>query len=161
MGLLRGHLPAVAVVAAALAATAAAFAFARPEYHRTVSEPPADHGLPYTRATYTAADARRAFAAVGVELGQRSRSAIVTTLGSAGDVLEVDAFADRERVERAGFWDYLVVDGRYVHFARDCRSSIPDAERWRGNVRVVVSCMRAGGQADAWLRRAERALAGL
>ena len=161
MRVFTGQLPAVAVVAAVLAATAGLFAFARPEYRRAVLPPPADHGLPYTRAAYTAAGARRAFAAVGVRLGPRSRSATVTTLGNAGDVLEVDVFAGREQVERAGFWDYLVVDGRYVHFARDCRSSVPDAERWRGNVRAIVPCAKAGAQADAWLRRVERALARL
>jgi hypothetical protein len=114
-------------------------------------------GLPYTKASFTAADATHAFAAEGVVLSVRSRSVVMTTLGDPRDVLEVDAFADRRTVERTGFHDVTVSRGRRAPFARDCSSSVP-AERWRGNVRVLVDCARAGATAPGWLQRVERAL---
>jgi hypothetical protein len=114
-------------------------------------------GLPYTKASFTAADAKHAFGTEGVELAVRSRSVVMTTLGNPGDVLEVDAFADRPTVERSGFRDVTVSDGRRVPFARDCSSSVP-AERWRGNIRVLVDCTRAGSAGPGWLLRVERAL---
>ena len=117
-------------------------------------------GLSYTKASFTAADAKHAFGAEGVELSVRSRSVVMTTLGNPGDVLEVDAFADRRTVERSGFHDVTVSHGRRVPFARDCSSSVP-AERWHGNVRVLVDCARARAAGAAWLRRVERALARL
>jgi hypothetical protein len=119
---------------------------------------PPDHGLPYSKATFTATAARRAFAASGIALSARSRTAAVTTLGNRGDVLEVDAFGDRHEVERSGFYDYTVAHGRRVHFARSCSPGGPNAERWRGNVRVIVDCMKAGAAAPRWLRRVDRAL---
>jgi hypothetical protein len=121
---------------------------------------PRGGGLPYTQASFTAADARHAFGAEGVELSVRSRSVVMTTLGNPGDVLEVDAFADRRTVERSGFHDVTVSDGRRVPFARDCSSSVP-AERWRGNIRVLVDCARARSAGPGWLLRVERALSRL
>ena len=162
MRVLREHLAAVAIVVVAVAATGTYFAVASAGYRRHVAQPPRDSGLPYTVVSYTAADARRAFAAEGIALTPRSRASTVTTLGNRGDVLEVDAFAARDRVERAGFSDYaLAADGRYVRFPKDCRTAIPDAERWRGTVRVIVSCTAAGGAAARWLRRVDTALARL
>jgi hypothetical protein len=135
--------------------------FAGPTARTSALPLPPDHGLPYTRAAYSVSEVRAAFAAGGVPLAVRARSAAATTLGSRGDVLEVDTFADAGTVGRTGFWDYTVVDGRYVHFPRACGTAVPDAERWQGNVRVVLSCARAGSAARAWLRRVDRALARL
>jgi hypothetical protein len=71
----------------------------------------------------------------------------------------VDVFGDPQKVEAAGFHDYLPSNGRYVHFPRTCGTSLADAERWRGNVRVIVSCGAAAVASAEWLRRADRALA--
>jgi hypothetical protein len=114
-------------------------------------------GLPYAKASFSAGDAKRAFEAERIDLSVRSRSVLMTTLGNSGDVLEVDAFGDRKAVERSGFHDVTVANGRQVPFARDCSSSVP-AERWRGNIRVLVDCARAGAVAPEWLKRVERAL---
>jgi hypothetical protein len=157
-----GHPAVLVAVAAALAGLAGMLAFASPAYRRAVQNPPRDRGLPYARARYGAADAKRVFAAAGVSLTRRSSSAAVTTLGDGRDVLEVDVFADPKAVEASGFHDdALVPPGRHVRFPRSCGGPVPDAERRRGNVRVLVSCRAAGGGADAWLRRVERALARL
>jgi hypothetical protein len=161
VGALRGHPLVIIIAVATVAAAVGFFVVARPQYHPQVMSPPPDHGLPYTVAAYTAADATRAFAREGIALTPRSHSATVTTLGNHGDILEVDAFADRELVEKSGFYDYATSGGRYVHFPRSCGTAIPDAERWRGNVRVIVSCTAAGSDAESWLRSVERALARL
>jgi hypothetical protein len=157
---LRTHAPATAVVGAAATITVVFFAVARPAYRPHVEPRPRDHGLPYTVARYTSADARRAFAAEGVKLSWRSRMPWVTTLGNRGDVLEIDVFRDRGKVEASGFYDYATESstGDYVHFPRACGTSIPVAERWRGNVRVMVSCTAARSNAPAWLRVVTRAL---
>jgi hypothetical protein len=159
--LLRRHVLAVGIVVAAAAAIGAFVAVARPTYQRQVMQAPADHGLPYTVASYTASDARRAFAAEGIVPTPRSHSAAVTTLGNRGDILEVDAFADRETVERSGFYNYTLVGGRYVPFPSACGAGAHTAARWRGNVRVIVSCSIARDAAPDWLTRVERALARL
>ena len=117
-------------------------------------------GLPYATASYTARDAKRAFESERIELVVRSRSVLMTTLGNRGDVLEVDAFGDRKAVERSGFHDVTVANGRQVPFARDCSSSVP-AERWRGNIRVLVDGVRAGAGGGGWLLGVERALNGI
>jgi hypothetical protein len=114
-------------------------------------------GLPYANASLTVRDATGAFAGEGVRLSVRSRSIVMTTLGNRGGVLEVDVFGDRGAVERSGFRDVTVSNGRRVPFARDCPSSVP-AERWHGNIRVLVDCGRAGAGGEAWLRRVDRAL---
>jgi hypothetical protein len=168
VGLVRGHLAVVSVVALAAAAVGAVFVFARPAYHPHVTPEPPDHGLPYTTVSYSAADAQRAFAAEGIALTPRSHGSAMTTLGNRGDILEVDAFGERAKVEASGFWDYTTdAAGGYVHFPRDCASGTPgapgsyDAELWHGNIRVIVSCDTAGKAGAAWLRRARRALARL
>ena len=159
----RTHALATVIVAAAVISGAAVFAFARPTYRPETRPLPRDHGLPYTVARYTTADARRAFAAEGIALSRRSSTPTVTTLGNPRDVLEVDTFAARRKVEAAGFYDYTTdsSSGNYVHFPRTCGTSIPDAERWHGNVRVIVSCTAARGESAAWLRRVTRALSRL
>jgi hypothetical protein len=126
---------------------------------------PHDHGLPYTKASLTAADARRAFAAEGVRLTFRSHVAAMATLGDRRDVLEVDAFGDRKAVERTGFSDYTVVGlgaaAHYAHFPHSCGGGALAAERWHGNIRAIVSCPKAGKAASRWLERVDRALARL
>jgi hypothetical protein len=155
---------ALAAVSATVVVGAGAL-FAHSAYHPSRIPLPPDHGLPYTKPSFTAVDARRAFAAEGIRLTSRSRTATVTTLGSRRDVLEVDAFGDRKRVERSGFYDYTVAgsgaSAHYIHFPRACHGEAPDAERWRGNIRVIVSCAKAGSAAPRWLTRVDRALARL
>ena len=158
MRLLRAYPLSGLVVVLSVAAVGAFFAFARPAYHPESPPAPPDHGLPYTKVSYTAAEAKRAFAAEGIALTLRSQQpGIVTTLGNEGDVLEVDAFGDANRVRRSGFSDYTSVNDRFVHFPHACRPGVVDAERWRGNVRVIVACA-ASPNPNAWLRRAARAL---
>ena len=155
------HLVAATVVAVALAGVAAVFTLVRPTDERPVIPAPADNDLPYTAVSYTAEDARRAFAAEGIDLSPRSHSPTVTTLGNHADVLEVDSFGDPDQVKQSGFSDSTVANGRYVHFPRACASGARDAERWRGSVRVIVNCVLAGSASSSWLRRVERALARL
>jgi len=154
---MRTRLTTVLIIVVGLAALAAAFAFARPSSTPTAALPPDD--LPYTSVSYSRADAVVAFAAVGVRLTPRSKSVVITTLGNRGDALEVDIFGDARQVKASGFYDYLPLNGRYVHFPRTCGTAIGDAERWKGNVRVIVDCTAAAPA--AWLRRAQRALARL
>ena len=158
----------MSIVALAAAAVGAVFLIARPAYRPRAAVMPTDHGLPYTTVAYSAADARTAFAAEGIALAARSQTPTITTLGNAGDILEVDVFGERSKVEAAGFWDGGTdAAGNYVHFPHDCSSGTAgvagsyDAELWRGNVRVVVNCDTAGESGAAWLRHAQRALANL
>jgi len=136
----------VATLAATAIVGAALFALA-----------PRGGGLPYVKATFTPGDAKRAFASEAVTLVVRSRSVVMTTLGNPADVLEVDVFADRQIVERSGFHDVTIANGRRVPFARDCSSSVP-AERWHGNIRVLVDCAQARSAGSGWLLRVERVL---
>jgi hypothetical protein len=78
-------------------------------------------------------------------------------------VLEVDTLGDAGKVEQAfgASWDYIVSNGRYVHFPTTCGTELRNAERWHGNVRVILSCKAAGASAAAWLGRVERAFAQL
>jgi hypothetical protein len=166
--LVKGHLVGVSIVALAASAVGAVFLFARPAYQPYVIPPPPDHGLSYTTVTYNAADARRAFKAEGIALTVRSQLPPITDLANAGDIVVVDVFGDRAKVEASGFWNYTTdATGHYVRFPRDCASGIPgvpgsyDAELWRANVRVIVNCDTAGKNGAAWLRRAQHALARL
>jgi hypothetical protein len=166
--LLREHVVASSVVALAAVALGIVFLFARPAYHPHAAATPPDHGLSYTTVAYSAADARSAFKAQGIALTTRSQTPLIATLGNAGDVLEVDVFGERAKVEAAGFSDYGTdATGTHVHFPRDCSSGTPgvassyDAELWHGNVRVIVNCDTAGKTGDAWLQRAQLALARL
>jgi hypothetical protein len=161
MQLVRGHLFSVCVIAAAAVAAAGVFTFARPTYHPYVMPTP-PHDLPYASATYTAADVSRAFAAVGIKLeahGPRpTRSYPITDLSNKGLTVEATAFGDPQQVKDSGFSDYTAVDGHWAHFPRACIAGATNAERWRGNIRVMISCTRAGDASSAWLRRARRAL---
>ena len=148
------------VVALGVAATAAVFTVARPEYRKEVMLAP-DQDLPYTEVGFSAADARRAFAAEDVVLAPRNRSAWIASLGSRDDILVVDVFGEPERVKVAGYYDYTLVDGRYVRMPSDCTPGARAAARWRGNVRAIVNCVAAAGESRLWLRRVERALARL
>jgi hypothetical protein len=122
--------------------------------------PPND--LPYVSTTYTAADVSRAFAAVGIKLeahGPRpTRSYPMTDLSNNGLTVVATAFGDPQQVKDSGFSDYVAVDGHWVHFPRVCITGATNAERWRGNIRVIISCTRAGSASSTWLRRAGLAL---
>jgi hypothetical protein len=160
----RSHLVSVAVIAAAVAVVAGVFVFALPSPHPYVMPPPPDAGLPYTTVSYSAADAQRAFAAVGIKLllHTRERHALITDLSTKDLIVEADAFADPKKVAASGFSNYYtVVDGHWVHAPRTCAHGARNAERWRGNLRVIVSCSRAGSTSSRWLRRVDLALARL
>ena len=133
----------------------------RPRYRPSTRTVPAA-ALPYSDVQFTANDAKRAFAAVGVQLVPKSRiPGVVTTIGSRNDAFEVDVFGDPRRVNALGGSPEIIVDshGNYVPIPRTCTSGIADAERWRGNVRVVVRCAdRAHAQL---LSTGARALASL
>ena len=161
VGRLRVHPLSVVVVSLGVVAVAGVFTFARPTHHPHVLPPPPDAGLPYTHVSYTARDARRAFADTGIELILHDRGPI-TGMSTADDVVEVDAFGDPKKVGASGFSDYLVFShGRWSHASRTCTSGAIDAEQWRGNIRVILSCARAGSDAPRLLRLAAHALARL
>jgi hypothetical protein len=166
--LVRGHIVAASVVALVAAAVGAVFLLAWPAYHPHVNAAPPDTGLSYTTVEFSAADVRSAFKAQRIALTARSQTPTVTTLGNTGDILEVDVFGERAKVEAAGFSDYGTdATGNYVHFPSDCSSGKPgvassyDAELWHGNVRVIVNCDTAGKTGPAWLQRTQLALARL
>ena len=160
----RPHLLLFAVLGAALPVAAMALVLRPAAVPRPVAGPP-DSGLTYTKARFTAADARRAFATQEIRLTVKSRVTGITSLGDLRDVLEVDAFGDRRTVERTGFSDYTVVglgaSAHYARFPRTCAGGALNAERWRGNIRVIVSCAKAGPAAPRWLERVGGALARL
>jgi hypothetical protein len=164
---LRTHLIAVSVVAVASVGAAGAFAFARPSYH-PYAMPPAPKDLPYAKATYTAADAKRAFAESGIRLilhtrGPRPATTLpIVDFSTRNLVVEVTAFGDPKKVEASGFSDYITFsNGRWVQTPRTCGKGARLAERWGGNIRVIVNCASAGSSAAAWLRRVSLALAHL
>ncbi len=163
-----GHFLSIAVVTAGVVAVIGVFTFARPTSHPSVLPPPPDAGLPYLKVTYSADDAKRAFAAVGVKLLLRTHEPIpahaapMIDLSTRNLIVAVDAFGDAKKVAASGFSDYfLVSNGHWVHAPRSCEPGAIDAERWRGNIRVIVSCTRAGTEARTWLRLADQALARL
>lgn len=157
---LRGHVVAVLVVALGVAAIAAVFTVARPEHRKEVTLAP-DQVLPYTDVPFTAADARRAFAAENISLVPRNRATWITTLGSTHDIITVDTFGEPEKVQQAGFYNYTLVNGEYVRMPADCTAGTRAAARWRGNIRVIVNCVAAAEDSRMWLRRVDRALARL
>jgi hypothetical protein len=158
---LSRHLIAVAIVGVAVASVGAVFAFARPAYRPYVM-PSAPKDLPYTAVTYTVADVRQAFAADDLHIGLNRSTAGgvgITSFSAQSDVLEVDVFGDPQQVKDSGFSDYFTfVDGHWVKAPRTCGPGDRNAERWHGNVRVIVSCARAGSASKTWLRRVELAL---
>src|SRR4051794_5877287 len=161
MSLLRSHPLVVGLVAATAGAMVAVFMLARPSYEPETAPAPPDNDLPYTAVKYDVADALRAFAVQDIALVVRSRAATTTTLGNADDLLEVDVFGDPEEVKASGFYDYTVENGRYVPFAKTCSPGTSTAERWHGNVRVIVNCSAAGAAAGRWLRQVNQAFARL
>lgn len=161
MTLLRGHLTAVLAVTLAFGAFGAAFALARPTARPSIPSAPSD--LPYSTVSHSNRDAVSAFAAAGVRLIPRSKSPAVTTFGTGNDTLEVDVFGEPQQVKAAGFHDYILVDGQYVHFSRTCGHGASSAERWKGNVRVIVRCAasNSASSAAALAQQAEEGLANL
>jgi hypothetical protein len=165
---LRTHLIAVSVVAVAAVGATGAFTFARPTYHPYVMPPPPRSDLPYTEVSYMWTDAKRAFAESGIRLilharGPRPAAAPpVIDLSTKNLVVEVTAFGDPKKVRASGFSDYTrFADGRWVQTPRTCGEGARLAERWGGNIRVIVNCASAGSSASAWLRRVSIALARL
>jgi len=138
----RRHVFAFAFVAVAASVVGLFLTVWRPRYRPSTQKVPAAR-LPYSDVQFTADDAKRAFAAVGVQLVLKSRiPGLVTTIGSRHDAFEVDVFGDPARVNALGGSPEIIVDshGNYVRIPRTCTSGIPDAERWRGNVRFVIRC---------------------
>jgi hypothetical protein len=159
MGLLRAHLAAVAIVAAAVLATVGVFLFAPPTVHRyRMPKPPGD-GLPYTTPVFSKADAVRAFAHVGVRLLPGATSPGISGGYTHDFAFEVTVFGDRKLVDAQGFSDYYTfVDGKWLLAPKTCARGAKSAERWRVNVRVIVTC---GAGSVERLRTATRALAAL
>jgi hypothetical protein len=77
-------------------------------------------------------------------------------------VVEVDAFGDPKKVIASDFSNYITFsEGRWVRTPRTCGTGARLAERWGGNIRVIVNCAIAGSSASIWLRRVSLALARL
>lgn len=168
MGVVRAHVAVVGIVAVAVLALVGTFAFARPTYHPYVIPPPPREPLPYTTATYSAAEAQRAFRAADIKLIRHTHEPVpvgappIIDLSNRGDIVVVDVFGDPQRVAASGFSDYFnFANGHWLRAPKTCSPGANGAERWRGNVRVIVSCSNAGASAKLWLARAERALANL
>jgi hypothetical protein len=156
---LRAHLAAAALVLVAVLAMTGVFVFARPQYHPYQMPPPPNDGLTYTHATYHGVDARRAFAHVGIALARGGDRPPIVGFFNRDLSLEVTVFGDRKLVDSQGFSDYYTfVDEHWQLSPRSCAHGASNAERWRVNVRVIVSC---GPGADETLRRASQALAAL
>jgi hypothetical protein len=103
--------------------------------------------LPYGKVQFAANDAKRAFASVGVRLLPKSRvPGVVTTIGTRSNSFEVDVFGTPGRVNAVGGSPEIITDshGDYVRIPGTCTSGIPDAERWRGNVRFIIRCANPG-----------------
>jgi hypothetical protein len=163
---LRTHLLAVSVLTVAAVVVAATFVFARPSYHRlAIPAPP--RSLPYTKVSYTAADAKRSFAATGLKLILHSQprsvgTAPIVDLSTKDLLVEVTAFGDPKAVAASGFSDYITfTGGRWVHTPRTCEDGARLAERWAGNIRVIVNCALAGSAASSRLQRVSLALSRL
>jgi hypothetical protein len=153
------HVIAVAAVLVGVAAMGGVFALARPAYHPYVMPSPPGDGLSYTKVTYTRADAIDAFAAQGIHLLPGAEGPGMSGAYSRDLVVEVTAFGDRNTVDASGFSNYYTfANGRWSLAPKSCVAGAKNAERWRGNVRVIVSCTRAGGASNAWLRRVALAL---
>jgi len=134
-----------------------AFAFARPTYHPYVMPAPPGDGLSYTKVTFTQADAMGAFAAQGIHLVRGGAQPGMKDAHSRDLVIEVTVFGDRKTVDASGFSDYYTfANGRWSLAPKSCLAGTKNAERWHGNVRVIVSC--TSGASSAWVRRAQLAL---
>jgi hypothetical protein len=161
MDFIRVHPLSFALVGIVVTAAAAVFAVARPTDHSDVVPAPPNNDLPYAAVSFDVTDAKQAFTPENVDLSIQSKTGTVTTLGSADDLLEVDVFGDPDPVKRSGFYDYTIKNGRYVHFPTSCGAGASTAERWHGNVRVILNCSGAGSDASNWLQTVDRALARL
>jgi hypothetical protein len=156
------HVIAVAAVLVAVAAMGGVFAFARPTYHPYVMPSPPGDGLSYAEVTYTRADAVHAFAAQGIHLLPGAEEPGMSGAYSRDLLVEVTAFGDRKTVDASGFSNYYTfANGRWSLAPKSCVAGAKNAERWRGNIRVIISCTRAGGASGAWLRRVTLALSRL
>lgn len=145
MAVLRQRGLAVAIVALAAAMTGLFLIVSRPRSHSSAEQAPSVP-VPYSHAQFTVADAKRAFAAVGVQLVAKSRVlGVGTTIGTRDNSFEVDVFGDPARVNASGSPDVITdAQGKYVRIPTTCTPGIPDAARWRGNVRFVVRCASTG-----------------
>lgn len=169
VALLRGHLMIVLIVVAAVASGGGVFVFARPEYRPPAPPSPPTTPIPYAKVTYSTADAQRAFRTVGIKLVRHTQEPIpaaaapIIDLSNSGDLVVVDVFGDPRRVAASGFSDYFTFDakGHFVKAPQSCTPGANNAERWHKNIRVIVSCARAGASSSAWLARVERAFAQL
>lgn len=168
MGVVRTHALLVGIVALAVVCLVGVFTFARPRYHPYVLPRPPHEPLPYTRATYSVAEAERAFRSAGIALVFHTHEPIpigappIFDLSNGGNIVEVDVFGDPKRVAASGFSDYFTfVGGHWLKAPETCSPGANGAERWRGNVRAIVSCSSAGTSASLWVARVKRALANL
>jgi hypothetical protein len=138
----RQHAWAVAVVALGVTVVSLFLTAWRPRYRPSTQKLPSVP-LSYSRVQFTAGDAKRAFAAVGVRLVPKSRvPGVITTIGTRHDEFEVDIFGDPMRVNGLGGSPDVITNshGKYVRIPSTCTPGISDAERWRANVRFVISC---------------------
>jgi hypothetical protein len=166
VGWVSRHVVSAAVVVAAVAAMGSVLAFARPTYHPYVMSSPPGDGLSYTKVTYSAKDVTRAFAMSGIKLlgapadaPRPAHPAPMVDFHDQDIVIEATVFGDRKTVDASGFSNYYTfVNGRWSLAPKTCVAGAKNAERWRGNVRVIVSCLRAGAASSTWLRRAALAL---
>ena len=141
MGLLRSHVAAVAVVVVAVLTTTGAFLFARPQYHPYQMPKPPSDGLNYTNTKYTAAGALRAFAAHGLQLVPGMQTGPIKGFHTRDQTVLVDVFGPRAAVDAEGFSDYYTfVNGKWYLAPKNCVAGAKSAERWRGNVRLIVYC---------------------
>lgn len=156
------------VLLLAIVGTIGVFTFARLKAGLGTIPPPPGEGVSYAKVVFNAADARRAFAAVGIKLIHRTHeprpatAAPIVDLSTANLVLEVDAFGNPAKVAASGFSDYLTFShGHWVRTPASCTPGATAAELWRANIRVIVDCNLAGRDASSWLSRVNRALADL
>jgi hypothetical protein len=165
---IRAHVAALGLLAFALLATAGAFMFARPHAHASVLPRQPHEPLPYSKVTYNATDAQRAFRTADITLVRHTHEPVpvgeppIVDLGSRRGTVEVDVFGNPQRVAASGFSDYFIMkNGHWLKAPKTCSPGAQAAEQWRGNLRVIVSCTKAGASASTWLASVDRALARL
>ena len=140
----RQHALAVAIVALVAAAAALFLTVGRPRSQASTAHAPSV-AVPYNPVQFTVSEANHAFAAVGVQLVAKSHvPGVVTTIGTRDDAFEVDVLGDPARVSASGSPDLITnTQGKYARIPSTCTPGIPDAARWRGNVRFVIRCANA------------------
>jgi hypothetical protein len=168
MGVVRAHAAVFGITAVAVLAVVGVFTFARPQYHPYVIPKPPQEPLPYTKVLYSTTQAQRAFKAADITLVRHTHEPVpvgappIVDLSNSGNIVIVDVFGDPQRVAASGFSDYFnFAHGHWLKAPTSCSPGANGAERWRGNVRVIVSCANAGTAAPLWLARTERALTNL